>query len=358
VSAITRRLKTWFTDFRPAGTGGPVQAQHKLHARPTRDDVLHAFRLILGREPENDSAIDSHLEISTVSALRLALLNSEEFRGKFRSMHPDVAEHPYVNSERRTVIFCHLQKTGGTSLREIIGRQFTQDRRCPIFENKLHVLSLAELSHYDFFSGHFDFYSIRLIPRNNVETVCLFREPRARLISLYRFLRSHPSSDEFANDRLVGLAHAFSPEEFFEHPEIRLYSAFNNHYLFALGRSFLWFDRNRGFLSKESIAPILFDAKQQIHALAALGITERFDESVKLICHSLDATPPTDIQKLHVTDDFIKSDARFRRVESVQLSDRLIEATRDLIAYDSSLYEFATDEFESRLAIAAADSDR
>jgi hypothetical protein len=316
--------------------------------RPSREDVIQAFRLILGREIRDEPTIEAHMRAASVAELREALMRSEEFAGKYRTMHPDVENHPNMSRGRRAIVFIHLQKTGGTSLRELIGRQFSPERRCPILEDKLHVLSLAELGRYDFFAGHFDISSIGFIPRDTIETVAMFREPRARLVSFYRFLRSHPVVDEFARDQLIPLAHALSAEQFFERPELRAFSAINNHYLFAFGRSFSWFDQNRESLSSKVLASALLDAKLQLNALTALGITEQFRESSKLICRALDMQLPESIEKLHVTDNFAAFDARFRRVEPVEMTRRLTDAMRDLVEYDNILYAYAVNEFRRR----------
>jgi hypothetical protein len=345
VRAVKRHLKTLFARFQRTGI---EEGARRLRERPTREDVVQAFRLILGREIEDDAAIEAHLRAPSIGDLRQALLRSEEFTGKYRTTHPDVGSHPNLNRGRRAVVFIHLQKTGGTSLRALIGKHFSPERRCPILEDKLHVLSLAELGRYDFFAGHFDISCIGFIPRDTIETIAMFREPRARLISFYRFLKSHPTSDEFAGDQLIPLAHALSAEQFFERPELRAFSAINNHYLFAFGRSFAWFDQNRDSLSNKVLSSALLDAKLQVNALTALGITERFPESAKLICRALEIESPRYIERLHVTDDFANADPRFRRVEPVEMTRRLAEAMRDLVEYDSVLYEYALSVFQRR----------
>jgi hypothetical protein len=73
----------------------------ELLARPTRDDVIWAYRLILGRDPESQSAINGHLCHETIAALRRTILNSEEFHGIYRGLHPDVASHPDIYRHRR-----------------------------------------------------------------------------------------------------------------------------------------------------------------------------------------------------------------------------------------------------------------
>jgi hypothetical protein len=355
---LTAGFKSLFVRFQGNGKDTATDSRHQLRARPSRDDVIQAFRLILGREPENDVVIEAHMRVPSIAELRNALLRSDEFAGKFRTMHPVVGDHPNLNRGRRAVVFIHLQKTGGTSLREIIGKQFLPERRCPIFEDKLHVLTLAELGRYDFFAGHYDMSCLGFIPRDVIDTFAMFREPRARLISFYRFLRSHPAVDEFAGDQLIPLAHALTAEQFYERSELRRYSAINNHYLFALGRSFSWFDQNRESLSKKMLSSVLLDAKLQVHALTALGITEQFRESVDLISGSLALKSVESIESLHVTDNFSAVDSRFRRVEPVEVTRRLAEGMKDLIEYDNVLYDYAVNEFRRRRQRVAGVSDR
>ena len=327
------------------------QVQHRLGKRPSLEDVLHGFRLILGREPEDQQAIDAHMNIPTVSELRRTLLVSSEFQGKYKMMRPETHDHPGLSIEREAVVFIHMPKTGGTTLRALLAGQFPADRVCPVQEDKLHLLSVAELGQYDFFAGHFDRSSMCFIPRKEIKTVVLFREPRARLISYYRFLRAHPNRDEFANDSCIRAAHQLTAEEFFEYPPMRQLFLVDNHYLIALGASLSWYERKLGLpLSKEEISRALEEAKRLIRTTTAIGITERFDQSVELICNALHLQRPPSIAPLHVTSNFVELDARFRVVEPVAMTPRLASAFEELTTYDDELYRFAVQEFARRRA--------
>jgi hypothetical protein len=324
------------------------QVQHRLLERPSREDVLHGFRLILGREPEDPNAIEAHMRIPSVAELRRTLLVSSEFQGNYKIMRPETFDHPGLSIDRKTVVFIHMQKTGGTTLRALLEGQFPADRVCPVRVDKLHLLSVAELGQFDFFAGHFDRSSLCFIPRRDIKTVALFREPRARLISFYRFLRSHPARDEFASDPCIRLANELTAEEFFERSEIRSLPAVYNHYLITLGASFTWFRQNWDSLSKENISSALDEAKRQIRTITAIGITENFDQSVELICKALDIDKPQSIAPLHVTSNFVELDARFRVVEPVAMTPRLASAFEELTTYDDELYRFAVQEFDRR----------
>jgi SAM-dependent methyltransferase len=50
---------------------------------PTREDVRAAYRMILGREPEDEAVLDRHLaQAPTIQALRRRFLSSDEFLGR------------------------------------------------------------------------------------------------------------------------------------------------------------------------------------------------------------------------------------------------------------------------------------
>ena len=117
-----------------------------------------------------------------------------------------------------------------------------------------------------------------------------------------------------------------------------------------LGASFSWFERNKHSLSKEDVSRALEEAKRQIRATTAIGITERFGPSVELICKALHLEKPPSIAPLHVTSNFVEMDARFRRVGPVTMTPRLASALDELTVYDEELYRFANQEFDRQCA--------
>jgi hypothetical protein len=351
--AIKRRLlRTEDADDRQIPNG--LAVPKGFYAPPSAVDIQNGYRFILGREPENGRAILSHMHHLTVAEFRMEMLKSAEFKELYTLIRPEPGEHPDVSMGRRTLVFIHLMKTGGTSLRAILEAPFERSRICPVHDNNLHRLSAAELGRFDCFSGHFDFSSVRLIPRSNISVVALFREPRARLVSWYRVLRSHPNTGEFAIDLFRSIAHESSPEEFFEREEVRVIPEAFNYYLMAFGRAPSWFGHNRPVLSDAELSSALRKAKENICALTAIGITERFDESVELICSTLKIPPPATIRALNVTDELAGADPRFRTAGPVEMTPRLSAALDELTRYDNEIYSFALEEFERRRAESGA----
>jgi hypothetical protein len=359
---ILSALKSLLAKFERSNRGRRVGAEQSgsasgadrvvsegLLQAPTREDIRQCYRLILGREPENDRTLDEHMQYPSVAAIRIAALKSIEFRGKYRAICAERPD-PYWSSTRDALAFIHVEKTGGTSLRDLLAAQFEEDRVCPGPNNPLYSFSVAELGHYDFFAGHFDLDSVRYIPRQNIKTVSLFREPRSRLISWYRFHKSHPPQGEHGANRLVVLANELTPDTFFESPEVRASELAYNRYLLAFGRSFSWFNQQRDLFVKTDLDAALRDAKSSIRALTALGITEQFDRSARYICKTFNLPPPATIKSTNVTDEMPSVLAGFRRVEPVQMTPRLVAALDELTVYDQEIYRFALTEFERRCA--------
>jgi SAM-dependent methyltransferase len=64
-----------------------------MHSNLTKEIVRDAYRLLLGREPENDSVLNDALNYGTVAAMRSAFLVSAEFRAQ-PEMRPAYAPLP------------------------------------------------------------------------------------------------------------------------------------------------------------------------------------------------------------------------------------------------------------------------
>ncbi len=52
----------------------------------TREDVFAAYRLILGRDPESDMAVESHMRAADLESLRRGFIESAEFRNAARNL--------------------------------------------------------------------------------------------------------------------------------------------------------------------------------------------------------------------------------------------------------------------------------
>lgn len=88
------------------------------------------------------------------------------------------------------MIFYHIPKTGGSSITNLLDRQFRSELICgDDFYYQIELKKDAELTNYDFFRGHF-FYSTKLKDINAFRCVFL-REPVSRILSEQRFYLKH-----------------------------------------------------------------------------------------------------------------------------------------------------------------------
>lgn len=127
-------------------------------------------------------------------------------------------------TEAPRLVFLHHPRTGGTSLHASFAAAFRPEEICPERFARLHEHEPAALARWRFFSGHFrhdQFWAIA--PPRLLVTV--LREPRARILSLWRYWRGLDPALVAAHG-LAGprLAQALSLPAFLrcDHPEVRL----------------------------------------------------------------------------------------------------------------------------------------
>jgi Sulfotransferase family len=303
----------------------------------TREQVLYAYVFLLGREPESEEAYRTHEKHASLVHLREAILSSDEYRRRLHSINEAY--------NREAVVFIHLEKTGGTTLHNVLAMNYAPDRASPSHYSYLYDFSLIDNT-YDFFSCHIDFDTALRIPRASKRLVALFREPVERLISQYRFWKSHPvstSSGEYDPSRL---AKELGPEDFFDHPQVRPLPMINNYYLTTFGPAM----RSLSLLNQEEKLRALQVAMQRVQSLHALGLTHRMADSIELISHGLGFPAPKTFETFHRTDDLPAREPGFQKVPTVKMTYRLRGLLDELTYYDSALYEAAVVEFDLRIA--------
>lgn len=93
----------------------------------------------------------------------------------------------------RKLVFLHLPKTGGTTLHHHFSQAFAKPEICPERFSALDAIPPETLATYRFFSGHFNFEQVRLIPGRTF-IVTVLRDPVERILSTYYFWKRHPAS--------------------------------------------------------------------------------------------------------------------------------------------------------------------
>lgn len=240
------------------------------------------------------------------------------------------------------LVFLHIPKTAGltfTSLLqarygdEIDPRRFWYEPRWSAFS--IASANAASLHDYRVFAGHYYYDVCRLLPGR---PICLtfLRHPVRRVLSLYNYYRAHETHPHAA------AVAALSFEEFITcAPDSPFFEMTHNHMTTLLGRRF-------AITVPEDIrtaVPIDEDrlaiAQQRLREMAFVGITERFADSLALLCYTLDWTPIAAYENRNVT-----ANANKLRVKDVP------EATiYQVMAHnveDMQLYDLACGLFEDR----------
>ncbi|WP_419729712.1 sulfotransferase domain-containing protein [Lichenicola sp.] len=307
---------------------------------------------LLGRVPSADeiAANRAHYAGSPhddVHDFKRHLLRSAEFRTHRLRAHtfaPDTS----LDLAAPRLVFLHIPKCGGTTLHAMLSTQFAAERICPERNDTLGDWTINELAAYDLFSGHFDVAPCRSIP-GRLRMLTLLREPKARLMSLYYFWKSHrPHPDRDAYEMLL-LARSMSPEAFFDHPVVVRHARIRNAMTVQLARTSIC-----RLLAPDD--PILADpdaALEQAWAtlrdLACFGIMERFEDSRMLLNATLGLSMPQ-IEPRQVLDRLVVTDDQLVLVQRVPMSPALDALLDTLTTIDRPLYARALALFEQRLA--------
>jgi hypothetical protein len=321
------------------------------------DDVVDAYRWILGREPESLEIIGRHQSKAKSRAnLRKAILFSTEFARKYRDLRNDdlvlrpTGNFPVLPPDVSRIVFVHVPKTGGTTLHSQLATAIGAGRVAPARHNDLWRLTGVDLSTARLFSGHYDSRCLSFVPGASPRVVTILRAPRERIRSLYHFLRSTKSLAAAANK--LELATAAREHNFKEFLEAALEinpAAVDNTYIRTFGGRL---PLNRWEQRAEPLAPAaLSDLDKDVDALvhrackflesmAAVGILEDFDTSLAVVFRALGLPVPDSYQVMQRTADLIENHANFEQVPTEDIGSESDEILSRLTKYDQVIYEF------------------
>jgi hypothetical protein len=309
--------------------------------------------------PHLDALLDQYVQLDNVVYEEARHLYAERVAEHARKKPGLSARKPKGNSdfsardiEENKLVFLHLPKTGGTTLHNLLLPHFPQEAVCPERFNGLRYFTAVELARYRLFSGHFDLPSARLIPGRK-RIITMLREPVARLVSLYHFLRAHRKEVIEREDLyLARLANQYTMEDFFRAEEVRSHPAINN----ALARALTQFLEGKRWEEKHELRCDQADlpdgalALKELKALDAFGIMERYDESVALIFPTIGLPVPEKIEKKQVLDVIVEQEPGLRKIDKEPVTEEVRSLIADLVKVDVKLYREACRIFEERLA--------
>jgi hypothetical protein len=227
----------------------------------------------------------------------------------------------------RCIIFLHLPKTGGVTLRRALKWKYAPEmlnlETLTKPAESIADVPLSERRNARVLTGHLHYGVHEYIPQP-CDYITLLREPIARVVSYYYYILGHPkhwrhaemvrsgmSLDEFART---------SPERGVENDQTRMLA----------GRGAGELDAGR--LGREA----LDEAKRNLERFLVVGVTERFDESFILIRRALGWKFP-----LYVTAN-VATGAK-------PASETALQSIRERNQLDLELYEFAHGLFSAAI---------
>ena len=120
-----------------------------------------------------------------------------------------------VNSQQddKPLVFVHIPKTGGLTLRAILGNFFDHNDICPLADWDEVLKRRLNLAYYQFFNGHFPYSVSDWLPQDPLY-ITMLREPVERVVSQYH----HEKREESAGMYALVNGQDMSLDEFLHHP--------------------------------------------------------------------------------------------------------------------------------------------
>eukprot|EP00011_Vannellida_sp_DIVA3-517-6-12_P005136 CAMPEP_0114607846 /NCGR_PEP_ID=MMETSP0168-20121206/2273_1 /TAXON_ID=95228 ORGANISM="Vannella sp., Strain DIVA3 517/6/12" /NCGR_SAMPLE_ID=MMETSP0168 /ASSEMBLY_ACC=CAM_ASM_000044 /LENGTH=465 /DNA_ID=CAMNT_0001818725 /DNA_START=31 /DNA_END=1425 /DNA_ORIENTATION=- len=242
-----------------------------------------------------------------------------------------------IRSGEGKLLFLHIQKTGGTSLRKAIEEKYgkhprTKEIGFPQPQNgywlatNLRAPDTQAIKDYKAIYGHFSFGIHSLFPPPTEYCyVTLLREPVSRIVSLYYYIQHfYP---DVKNGR--SLSEFMSPFRDFQ------YHNKDNGMTRALCGYEAWLAPFKGVRREH-----LLCAKKNLRDYFSLILlTEKYDEGIQLLSHAFQWQNPKKIE-VNVTP-------KYPSVE--EHPPELIDQIRALNSLDIELYEYAQELYEEQL---------
>ncbi|MBW4517312.1 MAG: sulfotransferase family 2 domain-containing protein [Timaviella obliquedivisa GSE-PSE-MK23-08B] len=235
----------------------------------------------------------------------------------------------YHLKEADVLYFSHIPKTAGMTFRTIVEDHFHCHEICPATLGE-HIASISseQLKQYRLFRGHLGFVDLsKLLPGKRFINVNILREPVARVISHYDYIRRTPTDPRYDSLKDITL------EEFAEKLTLGKFGKNMQTYRVAKVAQF-----NLNDLSPEEMLEL---AKQSLDQFAFAGILEKFQDSLFLLSYIFGWKPILNSRKENVS--------KSPRTEA-ELSAQTLAVIREQTQLDQVLYQYAQEIFDSRFA--------
>jgi hypothetical protein len=244
----------------------------------------------------------------------------------------------YQLQQEDQLCFIRIPKTGSTTLSYLLASKFDAHEICPFLPGDISHISPDELAKYRLFRDHFDYDICNFLPKPPVY-ITMLRHPLARAVSFYEFCKggqNHTSFDIYLQTAAQSDIKTFICSS---DPTVRIRTSNLQTRQLALGLG----SRHRNpfepseLESQFSEMELLALAKEHLDHFKFVGLTERFQDSVLLLCYIFGWYPIVEYQNLRVSP---------HKRQRNPLDQATIEAILEANQLDLELYEYAQRIFE------------
>ena len=235
------------------------------------------------------------------------------------------------------VVFVHIPKTGGTSFHELLKTIFANEEIHPERLNNFSEYDPDTFGKFRLFSAHMDARTLPLIPDPKY-TITILREPRARILSLYYFWKSH-TWETIEKNNLHGprIAKSMDLLSFLTKRDEAIPINIENVQARAVwGHLFLFKDGEDVIADSQTLELI----KAAVDRFDLVGTMENLPSAVNALCEDfgIDALP--ELPRLQVGDVSSSPQLSREAVEKEPITDEISEQLDRLTVYDRPLYEY------------------
>jgi hypothetical protein len=202
------------------------------------------------------------------------------------------------------------------------------------------------------FAGHFDHASVAYIPRRNRRLFTFLREPRQRLLSLYRFLRAHePGSPDFNGRKEI--ANRLGAAEFFRSVMALAGGDLWNHLTWCVMGQRKWnayrelLLHNGGATLTDRLAEIRVEIRDRLQEFAFVGLQEDYPRSCQRLFELIGARV-AHLRHDHTVESLSTNARYFKYVPRRTLTPQLLEALAPLVQLDDIVYQEGSDLYTRR----------
>jgi hypothetical protein len=334
---------------------GRSQEHWQLLLREQAEVIVTAiFRGLLKREPDSAGLAGHAEQLRTTNDLAAVISTIGNSRERDSMLKKEAQlPHPARCYNETTWVFIHVEKTGGTSLQNMLLQSFGPARVYNEHDDSLHLHSPAELSLYSVFAGHFNYDSLAFIQRRKLKPFAFVREPVERLLSLYHFWRSHdPSAPRFHES--MKLAQELSIDTYYASRDVASSPSTWNHMTWCVMGDRKWREWRRllagirGERRTRVIESLRSPIRERLREFCFVGLQEDFTRSCRELFRIMGRPCPEE-RADHSVEQLSELSSYIRKSAKPVLTPRAIEVMSELVELDAILYEEAKTLYARRL---------